>query len=386
MAYYVVNHLCGHTARIQIYGTNVHGEREAKAARLGDQPCPDCRRAAEHATAAESALVLDLPQLTGSDKQVAWAVVLRDRAFRRLDAALDDERDSLADLDARREVYREILAAVDSAAMWIDYRDRIEHPVPDLITALAAAPGRARLRALTTDELAPLLSAAATDSDPTLIVEDKPVRDIATVRTIPVPEGQGGPDLKLPAIVSRALTVWRETFASLADPARITRLRRTAIVALTEATLPAHLARLAVRTAAAATNPPGVTDEQSYTAARLLLDEYQRQTRAPAPVSDDPSDAEQTSTSAWWIRARVRMLRSARHRNTTVAPGQELVLIQYGLPGWPKPAEAWFDIDPATALDLSADLEDVFCVAADDVEIIEILDTPDPATDTVARD
>ncbi len=167
---------------------------------------------------------------------------------------------------------------------------------------------------------------------------------------------------------------------------RITRLRRTAIAPLTEPTLVAHLARLAVRTAAATTDTAGVTDEQSYAAARLLLDEYHRRTSAPTPVIDDPSSAELTSSSAWWIRARVRMLRSARYRKSTVAPGQELVLIQYGLPGWPKPGEAWWDIDPATVLDLSTDLEDVFCVATDDVEIIEILDAYDSETATTAHD
>ncbi|WP_331758644.1 hypothetical protein OG225_40970 (plasmid) [Nocardia sp. NBC_01377] len=48
--------------------------------------------------------------------------------------------------------------------------------------------------------------------------------------------------------------------------------------------------------------------------------------------------------------------------------------------------EAWFGTAPATALDLSADPDGVFCVTADDVEIIEVFDARDPATDTVARD
>lgn len=42
MAWWIIEHSCGHTSEQQIYGPNVNGERERKAEWLGENPCPDC--------------------------------------------------------------------------------------------------------------------------------------------------------------------------------------------------------------------------------------------------------------------------------------------------------------------------------------------------------
>ncbi|WP_331758777.1 hypothetical protein OG225_41250 (plasmid) [Nocardia sp. NBC_01377] len=177
----------------------------------------------------------------------------------------------------------------------------------------------------------------------------------------------------------RAHKIWREVRDTLAVPARITRLRQVSVTALSAATLPAQLARVAVRTAAAAPATAHTAAEE-YAAAQLLLDEYRCHTSTPVPAPAIP-DAERVeiSTHSWWVRARVRVLQESRCGARTVAAGEVLELIQYGLPGWPAaPGEGWWDIDPATALDPASDLDGVFCIDADRVEIVEILATSTP--------
>ena len=83
MAQYNIRHTCGHEETVQIYGTNVHGERQRKAEWLESKPCRDCERKVmreENLTGAA--------ELTGSDKQVSWANDLRAKAIGDIKAKL----------------------------------------------------------------------------------------------------------------------------------------------------------------------------------------------------------------------------------------------------------------------------------------------------------
>lgn len=77
MAWQYPTHACGHTGeRYQAYGHHSGRERQLKV--IESQDCPTCRRTlAEQASAAQG-----LPLIKGSDKQVAWAVEIRERCFR----------------------------------------------------------------------------------------------------------------------------------------------------------------------------------------------------------------------------------------------------------------------------------------------------------------
>ena len=68
MAQYNIHHTCGHEETVQIYGTNVHGERQRKAEWLESKPCRDCER-----KAMRDENLAGAAELTGSDKQVKWA-------------------------------------------------------------------------------------------------------------------------------------------------------------------------------------------------------------------------------------------------------------------------------------------------------------------------
>lgn len=128
MAQYNIRHTCGHEETVQIYGTNVHGERQRKAEWLESKPCRDCERKAmreENLTGAA--------ELTGSDKQVSWANDLRAKAIGDIKAKLaklDTQYIAAAQdwKDAQRkagEAIIEAMLAETSAKAIIDNRDNL---------------------------------------------------------------------------------------------------------------------------------------------------------------------------------------------------------------------------------------------------------------------
>lgn len=83
MAQYNIHHTCGHEETVQIYGTNVHGERQRKAEWLESKPCRDCER-----KAMRDENLAGAAELEGSEKQVSWANDLRAKAIGEIKAKL----------------------------------------------------------------------------------------------------------------------------------------------------------------------------------------------------------------------------------------------------------------------------------------------------------
>lgn len=133
MAKYDVTYVCGHTVynAVQLFGPDV--QRQRTLAYLREQPCRDCLRRIDEERAAEHAAKHGLPPIVGSDKQIAWATVLRYQALVLIDRVLTEhnvppttpirvpeamafpgEHMTVADALAR-------LHAEDSARWWIDH-------------------------------------------------------------------------------------------------------------------------------------------------------------------------------------------------------------------------------------------------------------------------
>lgn len=83
MAHYTVKFACGHTAEIQLFGKESERQRKIKYLEESGM-CPSCykkqqeeaKKAAEAQAAAEAS-EMGLPELAGSEKQVAWATKIR---------------------------------------------------------------------------------------------------------------------------------------------------------------------------------------------------------------------------------------------------------------------------------------------------------------------
>jgi len=116
MAHYNVTYSCGHSDRVQLFGSYEDRQRRIEWFQQ-EAVCPACYKAAKEKEAA--GLFGDLPPLSGSPKQVAWAEKLR------RDAMTDVQKDIQ---EAKSDEFRDYLIAIakrmiaerTEAKWWID--------------------------------------------------------------------------------------------------------------------------------------------------------------------------------------------------------------------------------------------------------------------------
>lgn len=126
MAWYDINYSCGHTGQQQIYDTNVNGERERKAGKLGERACPTCLQQANderNRLAAERSAAEGWPPLQGSKRQVAWAHAIRAGAVDTVIAHVRDAYASTPELEQAAKLA--VLVQSREADWWIDHRDHL---------------------------------------------------------------------------------------------------------------------------------------------------------------------------------------------------------------------------------------------------------------------
>jgi len=115
---YQITHICGHTVETELF--QEFGTRQRRMVQLEKLPCTACRAAAnDTATDADGTM---LPLLTGSDKQIAWALTIRNRALRSVDAFMTAHTGDAERL-AIWQTLRAHLVEQRRAGWWIDRRD-----------------------------------------------------------------------------------------------------------------------------------------------------------------------------------------------------------------------------------------------------------------------
>lgn len=139
---YNVEYICGHKGVLQLFGPM--SERERRLERAQDELCPECYRKKKEAGRAEANKEAEeqsraegLPELTGSEKQVAWANTLRLKKMRDIDEWINEinEKGKLGAViytdDGRRykamkeemlEAETFLLENMTEAKYWIDNR------------------------------------------------------------------------------------------------------------------------------------------------------------------------------------------------------------------------------------------------------------------------
>lgn len=137
MAKYEVTFSCGHTDTVQLVGPVKERERKIKWFEESGL-CPDCFRAQREAerkaleeerreeteAASANAEAMGLPQLIGTEKQVAWAVRIRQKFVEDALMILSDE--DTEDARRARRAFHYIVDTVTSASEWIDNRYNAE--------------------------------------------------------------------------------------------------------------------------------------------------------------------------------------------------------------------------------------------------------------------
>ena len=131
---YEVTHSCGHTETIALFGP--HKSREYRISCEESKLCPDCWKKQQQEKAEQFSKENELPDLVGTEKQVAWATRIRSEMvrsmndrFENLQSCLDntkgdgEERTKLAEtLDLELKEFA-CLVQETSSRYWIDNRD-----------------------------------------------------------------------------------------------------------------------------------------------------------------------------------------------------------------------------------------------------------------------
>ena len=142
MAKYDVTYACGHSGTIQLYGPTSQREKQLEIAAL--RLCPECyrkkkeaERAAINKEAEKKSEAEGLPELTGSEKQVAWANTIRLKKMEGIDAWIEeiqrkgqlggivrpaDGEKYKSPLEEMQEGEKFLLENMTEARFWIDNR------------------------------------------------------------------------------------------------------------------------------------------------------------------------------------------------------------------------------------------------------------------------
>lgn len=143
MAKYTITHECGHTEVVALFGKS--SERDRRIKWLESRPCRDCLRNSEIERAKVQGEEFGLPGLTGSEKQIAWAITIRSRkvtefsettekAYGRRDMILADREkyskysdkdldEAMAKLDRANTAMEWLYSTKTESKFWIENRD-----------------------------------------------------------------------------------------------------------------------------------------------------------------------------------------------------------------------------------------------------------------------
>lgn len=151
---------CGAKFDKVMYGNNRRdADSKAEWAERTFTECPECEekrvraeREAENAAAAIEAQESGLPALTGSEKQTAWATTIRQKIYSKLTSALKEKERKVAENEAAgkkvsrakescrrvRLFLRWLVSEHIAAHWWIDNRESLSAPIPDILARFQA--------------------------------------------------------------------------------------------------------------------------------------------------------------------------------------------------------------------------------------------------------
>ena len=125
MAWYYGTYRCNHDGRVNIVGPVK--DRQRKADWYFSGLCPDCweaekqkKKDAEYEHACEAAKEMDLPELEGTEKQVRWAMIIRQKFIN--EAGKYDCKDNEKKQELIDETVEYYLTTKTKASWWIDNR------------------------------------------------------------------------------------------------------------------------------------------------------------------------------------------------------------------------------------------------------------------------
>ena len=127
---YQVTFSCGHEGRVDLFGKN--SEREYKLEQFARNLCPECvaaQRAKKEEEAIVAAKASGLPELDGSEKQVAWATRIRQNLITEFSGWQKEDYEDFEYLNNKTKEQVnglfEAALAITRATFWINNRSGV---------------------------------------------------------------------------------------------------------------------------------------------------------------------------------------------------------------------------------------------------------------------
>ena len=203
MAWHYGTYNCGHEGRTNIIGKTK--DREWKADKHFSGLCPECWEVEKqrqfdeaNAKAAAEAAEMDLPELTGTERQVSWANTLRQAWIKTADGYVENGKTNIkkfkeTDPDKAIEVEKElaivmtaidnILKAKTAARYWIDSRDSdVSTTIKDEIKKIETEQAQPLVPEAVKQEVMDTLTMRPSESVTDLVTEIRIKEDFVTAK------------------------------------------------------------------------------------------------------------------------------------------------------------------------------------------------------------
>ena len=130
MAKYEVKHKCGHVANIELFGET--SKREYRMDKMSNELCAECYKEkmeiiykTKENEAMEQQEKLGLPNLAGTERQIKWAVTIRQNFINEYNNYIDENRSKMKNenIVKSQEMLKNILDIKIESELWIKYKD-----------------------------------------------------------------------------------------------------------------------------------------------------------------------------------------------------------------------------------------------------------------------
>lgn len=115
----ILRQKCGHTICVDIRGKMLR-TRERKIAALMEKKCWECETAEAMPEAQKTAVLYDLPELKGTEKQIKWATIIRSEKINEFQAAIQGADSEV--IEYYVPIFNKILK-YKASKFWIENRD-----------------------------------------------------------------------------------------------------------------------------------------------------------------------------------------------------------------------------------------------------------------------
>ena len=121
---YDVTYKCGHSGVLDLGGKTK--DREWKVEQAQYNLCPDCYRAAKQREMEEELAKYDLPELTGTERQVKWATDIRFKFAHEANRIMNEDRykNNSEFIEKYEKTYKSVVDVETTSKWWIENRDK----------------------------------------------------------------------------------------------------------------------------------------------------------------------------------------------------------------------------------------------------------------------